>query len=107
MDVIQIGREDIWFSASLYVYTSIWRKTMDTYEIGAKIDNLVWEIKTEIKDQIRNELTEELKMTLKAELTMVSIVRMLKRGKYTLEEIAEDTDYPLELVKKIKADFYL
>lgn len=82
-------------------------RTMDTYEIGAKIENLVWEIKTEIKDQIRDELAEELKTTLKTELAMGVIVRMLKSGKYTLEEIAEYTDYPLELVKKIKAEFYL
>ena len=27
--------------------------------------------------------------------------------KYTLEEIVENTDYPLELVKKIKEGFYL
>ena len=70
------------------------RKTIDAYEIK---DNL--------RTQIEKELKEELKTTLKAELTIGIIVCMLKKNKYTLEEIAEYTDYPLEQVKKIKEDF--
>lgn len=78
---------------------------MDAYEIGVKVENLVWEIKDNLRTQIEKELKEELKTTLKAELTIGIIVRMLKKNKYTLEEIAEYTDYPLEQIKKIKEDF--
>lgn len=80
---------------------------MDAYEIGEKVEDLVREIKDELKIQIKNELAKELETTVKMELTMGTIIRMLKKRKYTLEEIAENTDYPLELVKKIKEGFYL
>lgn len=82
------------FSAILNIFWLMGRKTMDAYEIK---DNL--------RTQIEKELKEELKTTLKAELTIGIIVRMLKKNKYTLEEIAEYTDYPLEQIKKIKEDF--
>ena len=82
------------FSAILIICWLMERKTIDAYEIK---DNL--------RTQIEKELKEELKTTLKAELTRGIIVRMLKKNKYTLEEIAEYTDYPLEQVKKIKEDF--
>ena len=95
----------IWFSAILIIFWLMERKTMDAYEIGVKVENLVWEIKDNLRTQIEKELKEELKTTLKAELTIGIIVRMLKKNKYTLEEIAEYTDYPLEQVKKIKEDF--
>lgn len=95
----------IWFSAILIIFWLMERKTMDAYEIGVKVENLVWEIKDNLRTQIEKELKEELKTTLKAELTIGIIVRMLKKNKYTLEEIAEYTDYPLEQIKKIKEDF--
>ena len=82
------------FSAILIICWLMERKTIDAYEIK---DNL--------RTQIEKELNEELKTTLKAELTIGIIVCMLKKNKYTLEEIAEYTDYPLEQVKKIKEDF--
>lgn len=82
------------FSAILIICWLMERKTIDAYEIK---DNL--------RTQIEKELKEELKTTLKAELTIGIIVRMLKNNKYTLEEIAEYTDYPLEQIKKIKEDF--
>ena len=82
------------FSAILIICWLMERKTIDAYEIK---DNL--------RTQIEKELKEELKTTLKAELTIGIIVCMLKKNKYTLEEIAEYTDYPLEQVKKIKEDF--
>ena len=93
------------FSAILIIFWLMERKTMDAYEIGVKVENLVWEIKDNLRTQIEKELKEELKTTLKAELTIGIIVRMLKKNKYTLEEIAEYTDYPLEQIKKIKEDF--
>ena len=95
------------FSAILNTFWLMERKIMDAYEIGVKVENLVWEIKDNLRTRIEEELTEELKTTLKAELTMGIIVRMLNKRKYTLEEVAENTDYPLELVKKIKEGFYL
>ena len=82
------------FSAILIICWLMERKTIDAYEIK---DNL--------RTQIEKELKEELKTTLKAELTIGIIVCMLKKNKYTLEEIADYTDYPLEQVKKIKEDF--
>lgn len=82
------------FSAILIICWLMERKTIDAYEIK---DNL--------RTQIEKELKEELKTTLKAELTIGIIVCMLKKNKYTLEEIAEYTDYPLEQIKKIKEDF--
>ena len=82
------------FSAILIICWLMEIKTIDAYEIK---DNL--------RTQIEKELKEELKTTLKAELTIGIIVRMLKKNKYTLEEIAEYTDYPLEQIKKIKEDF--
>ena len=82
------------FSAIFIICWLMERKTIDAYEIK---DNL--------RTQIEKELKEELKTTLKAELTIGIIVCMLKKNKYTLEEIAEYTDYPLEQVKKIKEDF--
>ena len=54
----------------------------------------------EIKDNLRTQIEKELK-----EVTIGIIVRMLKKNKYILEEIAEYTDYPLEQIKKIKEDF--
>ena len=93
------------FSAILIIFWLMERKTMDAYEIGVKVENLVWEIKDNLRTQIEKELKEELKTTLKAELTIGIIVCMLKKNKYTLEEIAEYTDYPLEQIKKIKEDF--
>ena len=55
---------------------------MYAYEIGVKVENLVWEIKDNLRTQIEKELKEELKTTLKAELTIGIIVRMLKKNKY-------------------------
>ena len=34
---------------------------MDAYEIGVKVENLVWEIKDNLRTQIEKELKEELK----------------------------------------------
>ena len=40
----------------------------------------------------------------KAEEKFATVKRMLKRGKSSLIEIAEDTDLPLDTIKKIQAE---
>lgn len=45
-----------------------------------------------MEDMITDFVTEEKKM---------AAVRMLKRGKMTIEEIAEDTDLPLSVVEEL------
>lgn len=51
----------IWFSAILIIFWLMERKTMDAYEVGVKVENLVWEIKDNLRTQIEKELKEELK----------------------------------------------
>ena len=40
----------------------------------------------------------------KAEEKFATVKRMLKRGKSSLADIAEDTDLPLDTIKKIQAE---
>ena len=40
----------------------------------------------------------------KAEEKFATVKRMLKRGKSSLADIAEDTDLPLDTIKKIKSE---
>ena len=47
---------------------------------------------------------DEARAEAKAEEKFATVKRMLKRGKSSLAEIAEDTDLPLDTIKKIQAE---
>lgn len=57
-----------------------------------------------IRDKYKDELEAEIKAEVKAEAKEEVVIRMLKRGKNTLEEIVDDTGLPLERVKRIKEE---
>lgn len=56
-----------------------------------------------IRDKYKDELEAEVKEEVKAE----AAIRMLKRGRSALEEIADDTGLPFERVKRIKEELQL
>ena len=58
------------------------------------------EVKAEVKEEVKAEVKKEVEANAKAEV----VIRMLKRGKSTLDEIAADTNLSLEQVKKIKEE---
>lgn len=53
-----------------------------------------------IRDKYKDELEAEAKDEVKTEVA----IRMLKRGNFSLEEIANDTQLSLEQIKKIKEE---
>ena len=65
----------------------------------------VLELKTDkLINEIRQDVKEELKDKVKAETKEEIVICMLKRGKSTLEEIAADTQMPIEQVERIKKE---
>lgn len=56
-----------------------------------------------IRDKYKDELEAEAKDEVKTEVA----IRMLKRGNFSLEEIANDTQLSLEQIKKIKEELQL
>lgn len=61
----------------------------------------VLELKT---DKLINEIRQDVKEEVKAETKEEIVICMLKRGKSTLEEIAADTQMPIEQVERIKKE---
>lgn len=61
----------------------------------------VLELKT---DKLINEIRQEVKEEVKTETKEKIVICMLKRGKSTLEEIAADTQMPIEQVERIKKE---
>ena len=61
----------------------------------------VLELKT---DKLINEIRQEVKEEIKTETKEKIVICMLKRGKSTLEEIAADTQMPIEQVERIKKE---
>ena len=55
-------------------------------------------------DEARAEARAEGRTEGKAEEKFATVKRMLKRGKSSLADIAEDTDLPLDTIKKIQAE---
>ena len=51
-----------------------------------------------------DEARAEARAEAKAEEKFATVKRMLKRGKSSLADIAEDTDLPLDTIKKIQAE---
>ena len=65
----------------------------------------VLELKTDkLINEIRQDVKEEVKEKVKAETKEEIVICMLKRGKSTLEEIAADTQMPIEQVERIKKE---
>ena len=63
----------------------------------------VLELKTDkLINEIRQDVKEEVKEEIKTETKEKIVICMLKRGKSTLEEIAADTQMPIEQVERIK-----
>ena len=62
------------------------------------------EVKAEVKEEVKAEVKEEVKEKVKAETKEEIVICMLKRGKSTLEEIAADTQMPIEQVERIKKE---
>ena len=60
--------------------------------------------KDELEAEIKDEVKEEIKEAVKAEAKEEVVIRMLKRGRNTLDEIVDDTGLPLERVKRIKEE---
>ena len=73
-----------------------------------KTDKLINEIRQDVKEEVKAEVKEEVKAEVKekvkAETKEEIVICMLKRGKSTLEEIAADTQMPIEQVKRIKKE---
>ena len=63
-----------------------------------KTDKLINEIRQDVKEEVKAEVKEEVKTETKEKI----VICMLKRGKSTLEEIAADTQMPIEQVERIK-----
>ena len=61
----------------------------------------VLELKT---DKLINEIRQDVKEEVKTETKEKIVICMLKRGKSTLEEIAADTQMPIEQVERIKKE---
>ena len=61
----------------------------------------VLELKT---DKLINEIRQDVKEEVKTETKEKIVICMLKRGKSTLEEIAADTQIPIEQVERIKKE---
>lgn len=53
-----------------------------------------------MKEEVKAEVKEEVKTETKEKI----VICMLKRGKSTLEEIAADTQMPIEQVERIKKE---
>ena len=62
------------------------------------------EVKEEVKAEVKEEVKAEVKEKVKAETKEEIVICMLKRGKSTLEEIAADTQMPIEQVERIKKE---
>lgn len=62
------------------------------------------EVKAEVKAEVKEEVKAEVKEKVKAETKEEIVICMLKRGKSTLEEIAADTQMPIEQVERIKKE---
>ena len=58
----------------------------------------------QIYDAGINDGRKEGKAEGKAQEKFATVKRMLKRGKSSLADIAEDTDLPLDTIKKIQAE---
>ena len=65
-----------------------------------KTDKLINEIRQDVKEEVKAEVKEEVKTETKEKI----VICMLKRGKSTLEEIAADTQMPIEQVERIKKE---
>lgn len=65
-----------------------------------KTDKLINEIRQDVKEEVKAEVKEEVKTETKEKI----VICMLKRGKSTLEEIAADTQLPIEQVERIKKE---
>ena len=64
----------------------------------------VLELETDkVIKKIREKYKDELQEEIKGEIA----IRMLKRGNCSLEEIVNDTQLPLEQIKKIKEELQL
>ena len=61
-----------------------------------KTDKLINEIRQDVKEEVKAEVKEEVKTETKE--------KIVKRGKSTLEEIAADTQMPIEQVERIKKE---
>ena len=69
-----------------------------------KTDKLINEIRQDVKEEVKEEVKAEVKEKVKAETKEEIVICMLKRGKSTLEEIAADTQMPIEQVERIKKE---
>ena len=65
-----------------------------------KTDKLINEIRQDVKEEVKAEVKEEVKTETKEKI----VICMLKRCKSTLEEIAADTQMPIEQVERIKKE---
>ena len=57
-----------------------------------------------VEEPVKEEVKAEVKEKVKAETKEEIVICMLKRGKSTLEEIAADTQMPIEQVERIKKE---
>lgn len=62
------------------------------------------DMRDEVREEIREEVKEELREEVKEDYLVDGIQKALKRGKLSIEEIAEDFEVSLEFVLQIKAD---
>ncbi len=69
-----------------------------------KTDKLINEIRQDVKEEVKAEVKEEVKEEVKTETKEKIVICMLKRGKSTLEEIAADTQMPIEQIERIKKE---
>ena len=73
-------------------------------EVIIKIADYIFSDSEKTKNEIRQDVKEEVKEEIKTETKEKIVICMLKRGKSTLEEIAADTQMPIEQVERIKKE---
>lgn len=108
-DVLHKGREvqynylmEVIKRIADYIFSNfqIAKEGMDEVMGGKVLELETDKVIKKIRDKYKDEIKAEIKDEAKEEIA----IRMLKRGRNTLEEIVDDTGLPLERVKRIKEE---
>ena len=79
-------------------------KGISTLKKGDLIEAMLAQDDKEKQEEANAQAKEEVKEEIKTETKEKIVICMLKRGKSTLEEIAADTQMPIEQVERIKKE---
>ena len=90
-DIFNIDKNKLSYGRGICLFLAV---------LELKTDKLINEIRQDVKEEVKAEVKEEVKTETKEKI----VICMLKRGKSTLEEIAADTQMPIEQVERIKKE---